>query len=191
MKLSYRNMIVSFIIIIFNSCNNNDIQEDQNLFGKYVIYEVSSESGIDINFDSQYNTDLFKEIDCLKNSAIYLYEGAQPGYSPEIDLLWPEACINDNDLLIGIPNKYSDGMKISYLPVSIKYYVKVDYDTSIIFSENKKNVDDSVYTLKFPDSFVIDLKHYEIVMTTTQRFLTINGVISVPFVAKFKYELIP
>lgn len=188
MKLNIRNVIILSITTVFSNCSNNECLDNHKIFGKYLLYEISSQKSVDINFDNKENVNLLKEIESLKNSAIYLYEGVKPGYSSDIDLLWPEVCFNQSDLLTGFPDNYTENMIIKYLSVSIQYYVSIDYSKNIIITENKKNIDDSIYTLDFPDYFEFDPVDKIIVMSTTQRFLTRGGVITIPFIAKFKYE---
>ncbi|CAK7042718.1 MAG: hypothetical protein PEPC_01820 [Peptostreptococcus russellii] len=188
MKLNIKDIILLSIIIVFSACSNNENFDNHSIFGKYLLYEISSQKSVDINNDNKENVNLLEEIESLENSAIYLYEGVKPGYSSDIDLLWPEACFNESDLLVGFPNNYTENMNIKYLSVSIQYYVSIDYSKNTITTENKKNIDNSIYTLDFPDYFEFNPVNKIIVMSTTQRFLTKDGIITVPFIAKFKYE---
>lgn len=190
MRINIIYIVLLSVMVLFNNCSDDKSVNNYDVFGKYVLYEINSEYAVDINFDNKKNISLLEEIESLKNSAIYLYEGIKPGYSSDIDLLWPEVCFNNSDLLTGIPDVYTEDLIIQYLPVSIQYYVSIDFKEQIIISENKKNIDNSIYTLDFPNYFEFDPITKIIVMSTKQRFLTKEGIITVPFIAKFKYESI-
>lgn len=176
-------LFFAIVVLIYASCS-----EDENIKtivpGKYQIKEVTIDTPMDLNFDGKINNELFKEFSNFSKSTLFL-EKNKDSYS--IDLLWPEFLLDGGTLLEGLPAKYEEGMKFSYVNVSIQYYVSVDEKRKMICKEQKIVNDNSLHTFSFPKEMEYDTRNNEIKFTTVQKFLTKDGSKELIINAIFKH----
>ena len=164
-------LFFAIAILIYASCSkDNDGKSVEP--GKYQIKEVTINIPMDINFDGAMNNDLSKELSSFGKSTLFLNRN-KDSYS--IDLLWPEFLLDGRTLLEGLPTRYEEGIKFSYVNVSIQYYVSIDEKRKMICKEQKIVNDNSIYTFTFPEEMEYDTGNNEIKFTTVQKFLTKDG----------------
>jgi len=164
-------LFFAFAILIYAGCNKDD--DTRNVEpGKYQIEKVTIDVPMDLNFDGKINDDLFREFSSFAKSTLFLNKN-NDSYS--IDLLWPEFLLDGRTLLEGLPTRYEEGIKFSYVNVSIQYYVSIDEKRKMICKEQKIVNDNSIYTFTFPEEMEYDTGNNEIKFTTVQKFLTKDG----------------